>query len=222
MGVLKAEESWETALAMRNFMDLPPGDYTVVVQYHDEQTISTHSDTAGLVVCSSEPFKLHVQPRVIDLTAVDRDAAKAAAAALADDGPVSILEGPYGKGTHKFIAPDSAVGRLLALGWPAVPALLDVLDDDKLTDQRRAWVFAVLFSITGWNDPRDESGVLAAYESRGGGWAVTGGRNGKVYAMGLGGGGSSMSGGKFDAKTQREFAKKWQAVREYIVVRKKP
>jgi hypothetical protein len=222
-GALKHEESWGTALPMRKFIDLPPGDYTVVVQYHDRESISDLTNTAGLIVCRSEPFKLHVQPRVIDVTKKDRAAAREAVAALSDKGPVQILEGRYGAGAHDFIRRDSAAARLLALGWRAVPVLLDALDDEKTTDQRRAWVFAVLFSITGWNDPRHEHGVLAAYESRSGGWVVSGGRDAKTDAMGLGlGGRSSMSGGKFKAAAQEAFAKEWKAVREFIVVREKP
>lgn len=223
MSILKHEESWETPLPMRKFIDLPPGDYTVVVEYHDEKTISDLRDTAGLVVCRSEPFKLHVQPRVIDVTKKDRETAREALAALADKGPVQILEGPYGKEAHDFIRPDSAPGRLLALGWRAVPTLLDALDDDKVTPQRRAWGFAVLYSITGWNDPRDINGALAAYESRGSGWVVSGGRNGKAFVMGLGlGGQSSSSGGKLDGAAQKALTREWKAARECIVVRDKP
>jgi hypothetical protein len=84
-------------------------------------------------------------------------------------------------------------------------------------------VFAVLHSITGWNDPRHENGVLAEYESRGRGWVVSGGLNGKGYAMGLGSGGiSSMRGGKFDGAAQKAFATEWKVFRDYIVVREKP
>ncbi len=223
MSVLKHEESWETVLPMRKFIHLPPGDYTVVIQYHDDETISGRPRTEELVVCRSEPIKLHLQPRVIDVTGKDREAAKAAAAALGEKGPVRILEGTYGKDAHDFVGPDSAAGKLLALGWRAVPALLDALEDDKAAPQRCAWTFAVLYSITGWNDPRDEDGVLAEYESRGGGWAVLGGRSGKGYAMGLGlGGTSSMRGGKFDGAAQKALSGEWKAFREYIVVREKP
>lgn len=222
-GVLKAGESWDIALAMRSFIDLPPGDYTVAVQYHDELTISTHRDPANVVVCRSRPFKLHVQPRVIDVTTADRAAAAAAVAALGDAKRVKILTGSYGPADHDFIPPDSAAGRLLALGWPAVPTLLDALADDKLTLQRRAWVFAVLFGITNWNDPRDVHGLFAGYDSRGGGWFVGGGKNGDVTAMGFGDGSrESMGGGSFDAAAQQAFAKKWRADRDFVVVREKP
>jgi hypothetical protein len=223
MSVLKHEETWETVLPMRKFIDLPPGDYTVVIEYHDRVTISDRPDTTGLLVCRSEPFKLHIQPRVVDVTKKDRETAKEAVAAFGDKRTVKILAGAYGKEAHEFIKPDSAQGRLLALGWRAVPALLDALDDDKATDQQRAWVFATLFGITGLNDPRYDSGLLAGYESREGDWVVSGGRNGKNIAMGIGlGGSTSMIGGKFDAAEQKKFAVKWKAIRASIVVREKP
>lgn len=223
MGVLKSGESWDTVIPMRKFIELPPGDYTVTVEYHDDLTISGYAHTAGLLVCRSEPFKLHVQPRVIDVTKKDREAAKAAVAALGDKGPVFVLDGTYGKDDHDFIKPDSAAGKLLALGWRAVPALLDELDRD-LTPQRRAWVFAMLFSITSWNDPYPVSGVLGECKLRGRGWAVSGGRNGKVYAMGLGSSSGVMvlRSDQLDEAAQKEFATKWKTARDYIVVREKP
>src|SRR5262249_27550126 len=149
MAVLKPGESWGTALPMRNFIDLPPGDYTAVVQYHDEETIAGLPDTKGLLVCQSEPFKLHVQPRVIDVTRADRAAAREAIAALPDKGPVQILEGPYGEDARGFIGPDSGAGRLLALGWRAVPALLDALDDEAAPGQRRGGAVALPPPATG-------------------------------------------------------------------------
>lgn len=211
MGVLKHEESWETSLRMRSFIELPPGDYTVVVEYHDEETIASLADTSGLVVCRSKPFKLHVQPRVIDVTKADLANARKAIASFPDKGPVRILEGPFDERAHEFVRPESGAGRLLVMGWRAVPALLDALDEETATNQRRAWVFAVLYSITGWNDPRHDSGVLAAYESRDGSWIVAGGRGGKEQSLGIGFGGSaSMSGGKFDGAAQKAFAKHWE------------
>lgn len=223
VGTLQYGESWKTVLSMRKFMELPPGDYTVVVEYHDEKTISDLPDTAGLIVCRSEPFKLHIQPRVIDLVNADHASAREAVALLGDTRRVGILEGPYGKDAHSFIPPDSAAGKLLALGWRAVPALLDALDEKELSSERRAWIFAMLFSITGCNDPRDRDGVLAGFESREGTWVVTGSRGDTGGIAGLGLGGSqSMSGGKFKAEAQTAFAKEWKAFRDCIVVREKP
>jgi hypothetical protein len=89
--------------------------------------------------------------------------------------------------------------------------------------KRRAWVFAVLYSVTGLNDPRHDNGLLAGYESRDGTWAVSGGRGGADRSMGFGlGGRSSSSGGTFDPAAQRAFAKHWSAVRECVVVRERP
>ena len=61
------EHSWGTTLPMNSFMQLGPGEYMVEVQYHDSLTIADYDSTTGLIVCQSEPFRLTVQPRVIDV-----------------------------------------------------------------------------------------------------------------------------------------------------------
>ncbi len=220
---LKAGESWNTILDMRRFIDLTPGDYTVTVEYHDRQEIASHLHTAGLMLCRSEPFKLHVQPRVIEVTKEDRDAVKAAVAALEEKDRVRILAGTYSKADHEFIAPASPAGKILALGWRAVPPLFDELENAKLAPHRRAWVVALLFSITSWHDPSDEPEAIGPYQFRGRGWAVSGGRNGKTYVMGAGSGGGKLVGrsGTIDENKQKAFAEKWKPFREYIVARDK-
>jgi tetratricopeptide (TPR) repeat protein len=218
---LKHGASWDTVLDMRRFIDLTPGEYTVRVEYHDRKEISSHLHTAGLMLCRSEPFKLTVQPRVIDVTKPDREAVKAAVAAINEKDKVRILAGTYAKADHEFIAPASPAGKILTLGWKAVPALLDELENPKLTPHRRAWVLALLFSITSWNDPRDEAVSVGRYESRSRGWAVSGGRNGKTIVIGAGSGGGKLVfvSDTIDEKRQKVFAEKWKAFREYLVIR---
>jgi tetratricopeptide (TPR) repeat protein len=220
---LKANESWDTVLDMRRYIDLPPGDYTVTVEYSDQEEISSLLHTAAFLLCRSDPFKLHVQPRVIDVTRQDREAVKAVIASLDEKSRVKILEGTYAKADHAFIALDSPPGKILTLGWRAVPQLLDALEDDKLAPQRRAWVLALLFSITSWNDPTDEPAAIGPYDFRGRGWAVSGGRNGKTIVLGAGSGSGKLvyTADKIDDKVQRQFATKWKAFRDYIVIREK-
>ncbi|MCE9562736.1 MAG: hypothetical protein K8U57_11880 [Planctomycetes bacterium] len=219
---LKVGESWTTILDMRRFIDLTPGDYTVTVEYHDRQEIASDLHTAGLMLCRSEPFKLHVQPRVIDVTKEAREAVKVAVASLEEKDRVRILAGTYSKADHEFITPASPAGKILALGWRAVPELLGELENAKLKPHQRAWVLALLFSITSWHDPRDESEVIGRYESRSRGWVVSGGRNGKTYVMGAGSGGKLVTHtDAIDEKKQKVFAEKWRAFRDYIVVRDK-
>ncbi|MGL6072850.1 MAG: hypothetical protein ACRC8S_01685 [Fimbriiglobus sp.] len=222
-GLLEPGDTWETLLPMSKFSELIPGDYTVVVEYHDRARIADQDDTKALLVCRSEPFTLHVQPRVVDITKADRQEAAAAIAALPKEGsgPVLISVGRYDTSSHKFIPPDSAAGRLLTLGWRAVPTLLDALEDKTASEVRRAWLFAMLHSITGWNNPLYKS-VLAGYRYQSRGWSVVGGRGGNIYPMGLGSGHSeSSTGGKIDKAAQEKFAREWLAFRDYFVVRER-
>lgn len=219
---LEFDETWDTTLHMRSFIDLVPGDYTLRIQYHNRLTIADMKATAGLILVQSEPLHLHVQPRVIDLTKQEREEAKKWLAKLDENAGLRILAGRYGKGAHDFIEPDSPPGRLLTLNWKAVPVLLESATDNKLTPARRAWVLALLFSITGYNDPRFATGVVGSYSDRGGSWQIWGGLDGKMTSGGFGYSGSGFCwGGEIDVAKQQEFAKKWQAFKDYIVVRER-
>jgi hypothetical protein len=76
IATLKAGEFWSTVLSMDRYIDLDPGDYTVRIQYHESQRIADLESVGHLAVLQSEPFPLHVQPRVIDLTRQDREEAR--------------------------------------------------------------------------------------------------------------------------------------------------
>jgi tetratricopeptide (TPR) repeat protein len=219
---LKPGNSWDTVLNMRSFVDLVPGDYTVTIQYHDRLGIGSYAHTGGLIVSRSEPFRLHVQPRVIDLTKEDRRVARQAVAGLDDKAAVQILAGSYTKAAHEWIDPKSPAGKLLGLGWTAVPTLLDELENSRLSPGHRAWMLALLFSITSWHDPRQEEGVLADYSSKEAGWALRSGSNGQLSGFSAGwGGGGTVTGGKIDEAAQRAFAKRWRAFRGHLVARDK-
>ncbi len=133
--------------------------------------------------------------------------------------------GSYTSHAHDFVKPDTPPGKLLALRWKAVPALLDGLADEKLTPKKRAWVLALLFSITGRNDPRGAEGVLGSYSDREAGWQVWGGVGGKAEAGGFGGSEDGhvwdLFGRGIDAKKQRIFAERWRAFKDFIVVRER-
>jgi hypothetical protein len=222
-GTLKHDESWDTTLDMNRFAQLPPGDYMVRIMYHDHLTIADLPHVFGLIVCRSGSIRLHVQPRVIDRTRQEREEAARWVAKLDDKAmPLMLVGTEYGEHIHKHIPPDTPPGKLLAIGWKAVPTLLDELDREKITPGRRAWTLALLYSITGWNSPRHENGVLASYEYLEGGWQIMGGRNGRMSGGGMGftSGGSSR-GGKIDEAKQRAFAKRWVAFRDYFVVRER-
>jgi tetratricopeptide (TPR) repeat protein len=219
---LKFGRSWNTTSHMESFIDLAPGDYTLRIQYHDHLIISGFTHLQGLIVFQSEPIRLHVQPRVIDVTKQDRDNARTWVAGIKDKDKLKVMAGAYGKDAHKFIAPESPAGKLLTLGWKAVPVLLVELENEELTPGRRAWLLSLLFSITGRNDPRDESGVLPGYSYYETGWEIWGGRDGRMTAVGVGFGSTgSVDWGEIDVGKQRRFAQRWRAFKDHIIVRER-
>lgn len=61
-GNIKKGDGWETTLDMNKFVaPLPPGDYTVVILYHDMQGISNERDLSDLILSRSESFTLRVR-----------------------------------------------------------------------------------------------------------------------------------------------------------------
>jgi tetratricopeptide (TPR) repeat protein len=217
---LELDHSWDTTLHMNRFLDLAPGDYTVSICYHDRRTIADYPHTVGLITSRSAPIRLHVQPRVIDIGMAEREEVRKWVDRLDDKAEVKFLVGAAdNKEAHDFILAESPPGRLLALGWKAVPPLIDELANDHLTVGKRAWLLALLFSLTGQNDPRDAAGVLGKASYLEVGWVLHGGLDGKMTMTGAS---SSITGNAtvpIDEVKQRAFAKRWQAFRQFIIVR---
>ena len=136
-------------------------------------------------------------------------------------GPIKFLEGDYDKRVYDFIKPDSPPGKLLTMGWKAVPAMIDAAVDEKGAPVQRAWLLALLASITHANDPRNQSGVLGSCDIRESGWSVCGGTPGE-WSGGCGTGTSGSLNVLFPApiepKRQLEFAKRWAVwkQKEYV------
>jgi hypothetical protein len=218
---LKFNSSWDTVLQMDQFIELKPGHYTLRIQYHDSKTIADMESTGDLILVHSDSIRLHVQPRIIQLRTSDKEKARNWLTELDENDTLKVLAGTYGSHAHDFISPDSAPGQLLQLRWKAVPVLLEQLADEKLTPAKRAWVLALLFSITGRNDPRLADGVLPSFRYREVGWQVWGGTNGKMNEGGIGfGGDGSVWSGSIDTARQQEFAKQWQRFKDFIVVKR--
>ncbi|MBI1829908.1 MAG: hypothetical protein HYR84_00490 [Planctomycetes bacterium] len=195
--VLKPDQKWQTTLHVRSFIKLPPGDYTLRVQYHDIDSIAGLDWVGGRIVCQSNEIRLHIQPRVIDVSAEEKKTIDSLIEKIDGKQEVRVAEGPFGKEHHKLIAPDSPQGRLLSLGWKVVPPLIDEATHEATSPRRRAVLLSMLFTLTGYHDPRHESGVLPDYR----------------------GPGESASNAKIDHAKQFEFAKQWTAFRKHLVVR---
>lgn len=218
---LAFDELWRTELEMSAFVPaLPPGRYTVRVLYHDSLCISEIADAAevaALVTSGSDEVPLIVSPRVVTLSnARDREV-RQLLEQIELAGPVRIVAGTYGPWADKLVPADSAQGRLLSLGFQAVPPLLHALEDERVPPERRAIIFGLLFSLTGQNDPREESGVVGDCRYALGPWQVWGDGGG---GMGFGGGG--YSGGTIDKATQRKFIERWRGWKNHFRVVRPP
>jgi hypothetical protein len=217
---LKPAEKWNANLTARDYVDLTPGDYTIRIQYHDSDTIAGNVWLGGRIVCQSAPIRLHVQPRVIDVSKKDRLTVAELLDKLETKGNVKILAGAYGKGSHDFISPDTPAGQLLAMGWKAVPQLIDAATNKETPPVRRAWMLGILYSITSRNPPCWKSGVLPDHLVRNSGWAIWYGIGDEQSSGGIGfASTSSVSNTKIVPEKQLEFARRWVAFRKYLVVR---
>ena len=224
-GTLQYGESWATELNIFSFVRIEtPGTYKIRVLYHDHLTIADYNDLAGrLIMSASLPLELTVEPVTIDATRVESAAIHRAVSELPATGTVKFVEGTYDKSVHDFVAPDSPAGILLAMGWKAVPAMIDAAVNERVHPIQRAWLLALLGSVTRANDPRDELGVLGKCETRSVGWSVWGGTPGQMSG-GLGWGGSlklnDVHSEPIDPKRQLALAQKWQAwlEKEYVKV----
>jgi tetratricopeptide (TPR) repeat protein len=219
-------ESWETSLAMADYIEIPsPGEYTVRIQYHDHREISEFALVDDLVVSTSRPIRMCVTLRAIEATRAELDAAAAWLGKLDAREPLKVLAGQYGSGAYDyFIPPGSPQGKLLALGWKAFPALVAEVVKDDIDPARRAWVLSLLFTISGRNDPRADGGdALGSHEFRTQGRMHFGGRPGEGHSGGGGlGGNGTFSGGPPKAAAQLALIEAWRAWKDFIVVKETP
>ncbi|KPK49483.1 MAG: hypothetical protein AMK72_04485 [Planctomycetes bacterium SM23_25] len=203
--------SVEVPLEMARYVHpLEPGEHTFWIEYHDVLPLTDDRDNTGLIVFESKPALLKIMPRIIKEGAAGRQAV-ASLAALDEAAVVKIFRGNYAEGSYDFLPPDSPPGRLLRTGWPAVPTLVEALRAEDLVPRRRAWILALLYSITGLADPRRVQGVLPDCEDKWvqGHWARQ--NAGMGWSMGSGKG---TRAGEIQVERQIKFAAQWLKWRE--------
>lgn len=219
---LKPGDSWCATLAMHKYVrPLPPGRYSVRVQYSDRACISEYTDIRGSIVFESKLLHLTVRMREIEFSAAERAEMKGWISGLEKAGPLKILAGSYSERVHDFIPPDSPPGRLLTMGWKAVPPLIEALSSD-LRSEGASWALSILFSITGLENPTKVDGAVGDYELRSAPWSLLSTSNGHY------GGGvlratkeDSTHRGKVDLGVQSEFIRRWRERARFFVVREK-
>jgi tetratricopeptide (TPR) repeat protein len=217
VGSLKAGESIEVELEARNFVRVPePGDYSLQILFHESVWLADlggepeEAMIADRVTCHSKMLKMTVRPREIIVGQHDRAESLKLLDALPTTGPIPVVVNEYGEWAHKQIPPDSPAGKLLALGWKAVPILLNELDRKELGEKRRAWILSLLFSITKRNDPRPDE--MADY-------TPILGRITTVDQFVTRESFSLHEETKIDVDKQKEFARCWSNWKKCIVVR---
>ncbi|MDB4439470.1 hypothetical protein N9153_00955 [Planctomicrobium sp.] len=209
-GILEYGKSWETSLDVRSFIELPPpGKYTLTVQYHNTLTIAGQANVKGLIVSRSNPVPFSVEPLTITYSPADERTVRNLVADLDGSRNLKIVAGTYGEWAHEFIPPDSPVGKLLNMGFPAVPTIIELLHDKTMTKEKRAWLLGILFSLTSENDPRDSS-ALGGHEYWESGWQIWGGQPGESPAGGMSfGSKGSVGAGESDSKAQKKLITTW-------------
>lgn len=207
---LKPGEKWDAKLYVRSYVDLQkPGRYKAQVFYHNGITIADLEDDKDfkhLMVARSEPFTFVIEhgPKLrIPLDVEKVDLAKKWIDELNEKAAMKVLLADYKGRFHEYIKPETSQGKLLTMGGPAVPALLNALEDKQLSYRKRAWVLALLYSIT--REPRLNpmavTGALPAYS-----WRSVGG-NGSCTYLTL----------PSHEEKQREFAQQWLRFREEYI-----
>jgi hypothetical protein len=206
-------EKWKTRLDVGNFLPaLPPGEYTLRILYHDGLCIADETNVDGLIVSSSPTLKLTVKPLEIPEAKVDAAKIRDLLAGIDEKAKLKVVGGTYGNWAYDLVPPDSPQGKLLAIGIPAVPTLLEALDNPKLKPKRRAIVLCLLYSLTGQNDPTHGGPILGPYNKSDGPWSVVQDGGG-----GLGwGGGEDSPQGDLDSAKQIEFARCWSVWKQYV------
>ena len=208
-GVLGHEESWETSLNIRSFIEAPdPGEYELTVLYHNTQTIVDFANVDGLIFSKSKPAPFTIKPLTITRSKAEREKAEKLVAELDGKTSLKIVAGTYGEWAHKLVSPDSPEGKLLDMGLPAVPTVIESLHDKAITPKKRAWLFGVLFSLTGENDPRIGS-IIGGHSYAESGWQVWGSLTGDQPSGGFSGGATGSSSGTINSQAQEELVKKW-------------
>jgi hypothetical protein len=217
-GELTPGRAWKTELDLTSYVHLSkPGTYRVRVEYHDRQCISDLADVSRLILCRSPEITITAEPRTVPLSAQERKDIAGWIEAIDAGEPLKVLEGPYTEESHDFIAPGSPAGMILAAGWKSFPGLVEAAGKEDLEPRKRAWLFSLLFTVTGLNDPR-EVNALGPHTYRERGWAVGGGFD-KPELRGFGGfGEGSAIGGSVDLEAQRQLARRWRETLDLVRV----
>lgn len=181
-----------------------PGDHVVRLQYHSAKDIASWDQqrVSRAIVSSSNPFVVRWVPREIVLSTFETEALLAAIAALDETQPVLLTRHRYQEGLEPEGITDDNARSVLEAGWKALPPLLGVLGDSKVSPARKAWILALLYDLTGVLDPLSADGVIGACD-----WCA-GWRRKSPYGFDDSASNRSNGGGP-SARAQEPFIEAW-------------
>ncbi len=221
-GILEYGKSWETSLSVQSFIEKPPpGKYKLTVLYHNTIAIADRGNIDDLIVYKSDSIPFTIKPITITCSKKDQKLIIKLVSEIDDKKSLKMVVGTYDEWAYELIAPDSPEGKLLSMGIKATPTIIHLLHDKTLSNEKRAWLFAILFSLTGENDPRRFS-ALGSYEYWESGFEIWGGLTGEEPSGGLSlGSQGSVSMGKINKKDQDDLLKTWDLWLEMVELKKK-
>ncbi len=203
---LDPKGTWETRLVLSRYIQpLAPGKYTLRVLYHDHLDIANQPSNEGLVLSASQEVAFEWKARRLKVSSGQRKKTDRLVDELIEGRTVQLTERTYREGTKLADKPETPFEKLYDMGHQALPSLIDRLRDSSLSGEDRAWLFAMLYSLTGLNDPRVHKGVLSGYEFV---MAPTG----SPTTGGIIGGRGSSSGGVITEEAQDALAQRWFAI----------
>ena len=150
-------DSLRLTCRLADYVDLPgPGEYRVRLLYHPGHDIARDHDRRGWIVHESKPITVRVHARRVRLTRAELAEQRAWIRALPTAERPWVIEPRWRAELLPPRDPESAAGHLFAAGFEAVPALLDDLElTTDASEARRGWVLAMLWNVTGLNEPSD-------------------------------------------------------------------
>ncbi len=142
-----------------------PGDHRVQVLYHDENDIADEETAAGRIVSASAPFTLRLHAREEQVTRAAVEAMRRWVGEIDASATIPLVSGHWRPDLGFVEEVKGPEDRLFRKGFAAVPVLIDALEDKRLQPERRAWIIAMLWNITGLHNPAGYAnlGVLGSY-----------------------------------------------------------
>jgi len=163
---LPPDESSDVLLRTHWYVsDLPPGEYVARVHYHNRGHIQGLEAPLNRITFVSDPFPIRIDPLVIETSWKQRSRVRALSRDLPTEGPVCLLDEPYGAWAHRIIPPNSGIAELIGMGWPAIPPLVRFASDPSSDPVRRAFALFVIYEISRFHKPPPSVELYGGYRT---------------------------------------------------------